>query len=552
MEKFTYVSDTTVQVPSAYLSSSRYYISATGNSTAGYFGGGNPGPTAVVDKITYSNDTRGAVPSGNLSIARRSIAATGNQTAGYFGGGYIPGTEISRVDKLTYSTDTTVPTPTANLSISRGQHAATGNSTHGYFGGGYPGFSRMDKLTYSTDTTVATPTANLISTRYNIGATGNPTSGYFGGGGAFAGTPDGLTSMDKVTYSTDTTVAVPSATKLRSRRGAPAATGARANGMSSIDPPTSTPTSTTYPYEVTSPNTGYFGEGGSMDKVSYSSDTTVQVPGAVPSISRSAHAATGNSTDGYFGGGYNAGQYLTTTLIDKLTYSTDTTVQSPIARLSTVRYYLAAAGNLTNGYFMGGYNQNNQTQASTDRITYSTDTAESFGGTSPFYGLSATGNQTAGYFGGGYAPNPPSAAIAKLIYSTDTFAYVTSLSIGRYNLGATGNSTHGYFGGGYADFPFYTVSRMDKVTYSNDTTAATPTASLRSPRYYIGATGSSTAGYFNSGPGAATMDKLTYSNDTTLATPTANLSSNKSAGGTSARANGLPQPTYTAPVPNIV
>jgi hypothetical protein len=40
-----------------------------------------------MDKVTYSSDTTAAVPGANLSVARYGLAATGNSTAGYFGGG---------------------------------------------------------------------------------------------------------------------------------------------------------------------------------------------------------------------------------------------------------------------------------------------------------------------------------------------------------------------------------------------------------------------------------------------------------------------------------
>jgi hypothetical protein len=81
MDKVTYSSDTTAAVPGAALSVARYYLAATGNSTAGYFGGGNPGPRTTMDKVTYSSDTRAAVPGAALSAARYGLAATGNSTA---------------------------------------------------------------------------------------------------------------------------------------------------------------------------------------------------------------------------------------------------------------------------------------------------------------------------------------------------------------------------------------------------------------------------------------------------------------------------------------
>ena len=94
----------------------------------GYFGGGyvsaaGPQEVSIMDKLTYSTDTTVYTPSANLSVARWRFSATGNSTAGYFGGGYDGSVIVSTMDKLTYSTDTTVYTPGANLSAAR-QYAA--------------------------------------------------------------------------------------------------------------------------------------------------------------------------------------------------------------------------------------------------------------------------------------------------------------------------------------------------------------------------------------------------------------------------------------------
>ena len=137
----------------------------------GYFGGGSPGPLATMDKVTYASDTTAAVPGANLTVARFNPAATGNSTAGYFGGGYS-GSFNSTMDKVTYSSDTTAAVPGASLSQPRQILAATGNSTHGYFGGGWlPGVtSTTDKVTYSTDTTAVVPGAALSAARRDLAA----------------------------------------------------------------------------------------------------------------------------------------------------------------------------------------------------------------------------------------------------------------------------------------------------------------------------------------------------------------------------------------------
>ena len=185
MEKVTYSTDTTAAVPGAALSAARHRLAATGNSTAGYFGGGiAPGAApgggglhSTMDKVTYSSDTTAAVPGAALSVGRLDVAATGSSTAGYFGGGGSPGL-LSTMDKIDYTSDTRTTVPGASLSVARSNLAATGNITAGYFGGGTsPGFSAtIDKVTYSNDTRALLP-ATLSAARYSFAATGNSTAG---------------------------------------------------------------------------------------------------------------------------------------------------------------------------------------------------------------------------------------------------------------------------------------------------------------------------------------------------------------------------------------
>jgi hypothetical protein len=535
MDKLTYSSDTTAAVPGANLSLARVYPTATGSSTAGYFGGGGVVASPFtsysrVDKLTYSTDTTAATPSANLSAARYAVGATGNSTAGYFGGGVFPGV-VSRMDKLTYSTDTTAFTPGANLSGNVGFLAATGNSTAGYFGGGSaPGIlSRMDKVTYATDTRAFTPSANLSIARFRLAAS--------------SARANALPAL----------FPAPSAPAVRFSDGTPGT------------PPAATPTPATT--TITVSDAGYFGGGDSalstMDKITYATDTTAFTPSANLSSGRRSLAATGNSTAGYFGGGADAFGPISVSRMDKVTYATDTTAFTPGANLSASRYRLAATGNSTNGYFGGGRPGSPSTASvsTMDKVTYSTDTRAFTPGANlsvARHGVAATGNSDAGYFGGGDTASPSPAVrrstMDKLTYATDTTVFTpgANLSAARYILAATGNSTAGYFGGGFDGL----TSRMDKVTYATDTTAFTPGANLSASRFELAATGSSTAGYFGGGatPGpssVSTMDKVTYATDTTAATPGANLSvARRGAGASSARANALPQPTAT--LSNIV
>ena len=76
MDKTTYASDTTAAVPGANLISARYLLTATGNSTAGYFAGGfDPSQQSTVEKVTYSTDTTARIPGADLSSSRYSFSA---------------------------------------------------------------------------------------------------------------------------------------------------------------------------------------------------------------------------------------------------------------------------------------------------------------------------------------------------------------------------------------------------------------------------------------------------------------------------------------------
>jgi hypothetical protein len=67
-------------------------MGATGNSTAGYFGGGAVGPLSTMDKVTYSSDTTAAVPGANLSVARNRLAASSALANGLPSTGLVPAT----------------------------------------------------------------------------------------------------------------------------------------------------------------------------------------------------------------------------------------------------------------------------------------------------------------------------------------------------------------------------------------------------------------------------------------------------------------------------
>ena len=387
--------------PSPFLSS--------GPAPFGYFAGGmNPSSVYVttVDRIDYSNDAAKASVRGPLSIARGYVTATGNASFGYFGGG-IPFS--SKLDRIDYGNDTVTALAKGNLSISVYNASATGNASFGYFGGGAPATkSTVDRIDYSNDTATASPKGLLTVARASLAATGNQSFGYFGGG--------------------------------------------------------STP----------SPTTGL----STVDRIDYGNDTATASPKGPLSGTRRSFSATGNSSFGYFGGGYvNPGNTSVST-VDRIDYSSDTGTAPAKGPLVNVVNLSAATGNSEFGYF-ASY------QANVNRVDYSNDTATAvakgplsvarfyMGATSrKAYGLpyiTARGTINHGYFGGGFGPST-SSTVDRIDYTNDTGTAVVKgpLSVARQALAATGNSTHGYFAaGGY--------SRVDRIDYTNDT----PTISQR-------------------------------------------------------------------------
>jgi hypothetical protein len=269
-----------------------------------------------------------------------------------------------------------------------------------------------------------------------------------------------------------------------------------------------------------------------VQRITYATDTaTASVRGPL-SLARYYLAAAGNFTDGWFGGG-NPGYFST---VDRITYATDTATASVRGPLSAGRYRLAAVGNTTDGWFGGGYKSNpTYTLTSTvDRITYATDTA-----TASVRGplslakktyLSAAGNSDYGWFGGGLGPYPTTySTVDRITYATDTATASVRgpLSLARYGIAAAGNTTDGWFGGGYI-VGQGGISRVDRITYATDTATASVRGPLSAAKYNSAAAGNTTDGWFGGGiqPGSgSTVYRITYATDTATASVRGPLSS---------------------------
>ena len=192
-------------------------------------------------------------------------------------------------------------------------------------------------------------------------------------------------------------------------------------------------------------------------------------------------ASIGNDTYVWFCGGYS----VTRSTVDRITYATDTDTASVRGPFSAVRFALAAAGTNDYGWFGAGFLGSPGTilVSIVERITYSTDTA-AMSTRGPLSltrrNLQAAGNTTDGWYAGGGTFPGVFSTVDRITYATDTAtASVRGPLTANETGAAAGNNTDGWFVGVGA------VTTVNRITYATDTA----TASIRGPiseNYYGG------------------------------------------------------------------
>lgn len=552
VDKITFSSSTPARIPSADSTFASMGGAGYGNLDAGYLSGGRlPGETSSTDKLTYSDETSARIPGANLIDSKQLTSGFGNPSAGYMFGGYSPGAS-SLIEKLSYSTETYSNLTGTTISAAKYGCGCFSNDEAGYGSGGAPfasNFTSTDKCVFSTETISRVPSADITGSRTYIGAYSNRSFGFVSGGFGPAGSPSAHSNVQKMTIATETYSSPPSA-NMSITRYSNGGIGGRSLGL--LQPPLPTPTPQTTLAGSLLHNYGFLLGGvpfvSTAEKVNFATDAVSVTSTAALSVARRFTGGTGNITTGYIGGGYDdAPTSASVSTVDKLTYSNDTTARQPTADLSLARQLLAAVGNSDAGYFAGGLPNNVST---VDKLTYSNDTSAAT--PSAFLSIQrrslwGTGNITDGYFGGGGNPGLSPAnmsTVDKVTYSNDTTSAVpgAALSSERDLLVAVGNKDQGYFCGG--DPGGFKVSTTDKLTYSTQTTAYTPSANLPTVTSQAGAVSGGSNGYIAGGYtpfDESSTTKLTYSTDTTSALPSsADLSSTRIAmGGVSSQQNAV-------------
>lgn len=622
IDKITFANDTcsyasmnsTVPVPAG-----RINVAGTGLPSAGYFAGGTE--TSIVEKITYSTNSIARIPALDLTSGVSGATGFGAKgdnhespvatrwrdgfkeddlKAGYYSGGSSNGYSTV-TQKVDYTTDQTSLVPGGNLSDNGGQFAGVNsNSVRTIMSGGEPSGNPFMQFVYATETasnlTGSMPNRRI---RNNDMGYGTETAGYVTGGEKEPSSPSAYySSTQKIEFATDTTSDVPGANSGWTMR--------YAGGFGNVDhtlgyvvggqtfpggPSISRIQKMTYSTE-TMANTpanmqnGYFNLGttsgpdagyiyskqeypgwtsnGAIEKFVYATDsrTTVPQPSYYP---RYGANGTGNSTNGYYGGGAGAPSpsYNYRRLL-KLNFSTGVGQDMPSSQFPyNEGVYRSAAGSAvsrkkspkvapvptptptspaqpvpnlsTNGYNVGGYwnshpSYGNVSQSWIMKTSYSSDTT-SLSPNKMIVGRNQFGtfsSATAGYIlGGSYegwpSQQPATTNIQKVTYSNDT----ASTSPGQLAAGAqrgsgVSNPITGYVAGGIPAMG----SRIQKYTFSTETLSAYIPAQLGnnegspSGLYDMGSAGNTTHGYFMGGdvpgnPGYMRRGtKIAYATDT--------------------------------------
>lgn len=260
-----------------------------------------------------------------------------------------------------------------------------------------------------------------------------------------------------------------------------------------------------------------------VQRITYATDTaTASQRGSLPYIVWYG-AGVGTDSYGWFGGGYaNPGgiPFALLSTLNRITYAADTSTTTTRGSLSIAKYMggTGAVGNSTYGWFNGGgaFSPVVRGISNVDRMTYATDTATASARgplSSGRYTLASVGNSNYGWAVAGYKSGTLS-TIDRIDYSNDTATASVRgpLNASKYQTaGSSDGTTYGWIGGGSPN-----TSAVARIDYSNDTGTATARGPLTVARGGLSSTGNRDYGYYTGGnPPNTTVDRITYANDTT-------------------------------------
>ena len=528
-----------------------------GNQTQTYQSGGNNN-SSDIRKLTYSTYTFNSnLPINVLTDKRDLMGTVCKETDVYYTGAeFTPaGSPLSTTQKLTFSNDSIALVPGCPYaSGSQAEQASfTGGGLYGYFWSGVsnPVNSKVHKLTFSNDTMAIIPASE--PTRYRLGWNiGDTTKGYVVGGTLW------VSSVTKLTYSDETFAAAPSSNLPLARGTGVCFTAGADTGLYSAGRNNDSPYYYSNTYLLTFSTESWDGAP-AMDNtlVDYNTSESTYDYGTGKGTSArdsrigsvSSYTEDGNrrwfdnaqetTNTGYSVGGRVSVPSATTSMAQKIDFSTDTSSTEPYANFNPARRLCFGAGSNTTGYVMGGTDGSPSSGERTAiKINYATGTAteatnpdshsqSSFmPGPARFSGISMSNGNTTLYFQGGHGGSVRS-NWHKLAYSEDTWETLPSGSLYRRNGAAAASATAGYaimgnFDGQPSGGQFQ--SRVSKLVFATDTRTNPTSADMPQEAMENRGLSESTAAYSMGGKKTSSADmtiiqKLTFATDTSSALP---------------------------------
>ena len=239
----------------------------------------------------------------------------------------------------------------------------------------------------------------------------------------------------------------------------------------------------------------------------------------------------GNFNYGWYAGGFNGNTLAVYSTVERITYATDTATATVRGSLASSTYWAASTGNTTDGWVGGGQVWASPPLSTVQRITYATDTttATTKGPLSSQRGTlaSTTDGTTYSWYAGGASATTLS-TIDRITYATDTATASIRgpLSGQRQFMASTSISAYGYFIGGNPS----SNSTVDRITYATDTDTASVRGPLSSGRTQASGMGDNSYGWIAGG--ATVMQRITYATDTAASEARGSLSLSRSNGAT--------------------
>ena len=496
------------------------------NGSKGYIFGGGTGATptyiSTFQKLDYTTETWTSL-TASLSATFGGNGVTEGETRGYVAGGTTNNstTYVSNAYRIIFSTDT-IAANSQNLSLARTTLAGTATvdtpppviigGLVGYWAGGTTGnpTNVIYKIEFDTDVTTQLSSTLSVARYYVAGVSGNAYYGYFCGGNSSSGTA--LTNkIDKLNYSTE--VCAATASTLTTAKCA-------AGGFGMV-----------YGQGPSGGNRGYISGGQTdaslnsttaTDRIVYSTDV-VSASGSLPApVTRLCAGMNGGSDGrGFIAGGNSTNTNGYMSAIRSFSYATETFSTSASVLTVARSGPSGFCDNSQTGFWCGGYNGSYSSVSEsfvflTDTVT-AKSTASLLVATTDSSGMG--GADTAGYTSGGQTNTAAyTKTTYKIEYMTSYLRNVSTADIGTNTSGmgaialtvappVQGNGV-AFFNGGVNTAGIF-VNTSDKLDFSTDVTAASPSSNLQAIATWGSCPGGNNVGYFAGGSTSAVAAGIT-------------------------------------------